>query len=165
MLALWTPLISHVHSLHASLPLVLVHKIIAHLTSSEQYVEEAVINVEADSSSRDLSYDMCIASWANWVVHTYGSDGDEEEDASSMSREDVIVTLATSLSPTRQHVPGDDKAYALFCCRLCLYSQFHSARLLLTTLCADYPDLEEVTSLLTSAPVNPSVCPSLPQYA
>ena len=113
MLALWTPLLAHMHVLHPSLPSVLVQRIVAHLTTAEQYVEEAIIKVDAKGSTRDLSYDMCLASWAHWAVCTYDVGEEDEEDTTGLHREDVVISLATNLGPTKQQSSGDDKAFVL----------------------------------------------------
>lgn len=103
VLAIWTPLLEHLHALHPSLPSVLMGNAIKILLSAQ---EELVSTVEADTISfadgvggaRDPSYDMCLASWAFWLA-TELEDGSGSSDNDSRVVEEAVVSLITRLGP------------------------------------------------------------------
>lgn len=74
---------------------------------------DAIISLQ-DVNKRDLSYDLCLASWAYWIVDTHATDEDNDDDG--FRREDIIVSLISGLGPNRREDvrPENDKVYVLF---------------------------------------------------
>ncbi|KAH8086651.1 Las1-domain-containing protein [Cristinia sonorae] len=138
-LRIWTPLIAHVHSIHRSFSSALVSKILSHLSSRSS---TTVDGSEADTilllqDGRDTSYDVCLATWANWLMNTYESDGYGSEgnnDQSALSRENVVISLLGALRPDKSGDGGSEKI----------------VRKLLKVLCSNHPQLEHITSLVPS---------------
>ena len=111
---IWTVLITHVCAMHGSLASVLVSKIIAHLNSASGPPLEGSDGdtILLSQEERDNSYDVCLATWANWMVKTFdtvgqGSDGDET--IPHLSREEVIISLLSSLRPDKTSRGGNDR--------------------------------------------------------
>nr|GAT43690.1 predicted protein [Mycena chlorophos] len=82
--AIWSPLLRQVSSVHLDLPFVLVNRIIAYLTADVAPEEFVVI-------SPDTTYDACLARWAFWTLQTLSPGPD--------SKRDVLIALATGLGP------------------------------------------------------------------
>ncbi len=119
IISIWSPLLNHIQVIHPALSSILVSKIISSLfnTDDEDHVAEEEENIALDSggdAKRDLSYEMCVASWVNWLVSTFGNDnvtenGDNEE--KKLKRENAVVALVTDLGPTKaKPAAGDSKA-------------------------------------------------------
>lgn len=64
-----------------------------------------------DSSQRDQSYDMCIASWAFWLIMAFNVGVVEPEDELT-KMEGAVVTLITGLGPA-SGTGVDSKAWVL----------------------------------------------------
>ncbi|PCH33291.1 Las1-domain-containing protein [Wolfiporia cocos MD-104 SS10] len=144
-LAIWTPLLTRLQALHRSLPFVLITRITAHLVSQDPSVEQAearadMIKFDADLSVRDLSYDRCLAGWANWLVETYA---DESDVSAGLRREDVVISLVTALGPTRNDTGTETKG----------------ARDLLKALARGHPNLEKASALMSILPDAPPSAP------
>lgn len=105
-LALWTPLLNNLRFHHPTFPSVLVHRIIGFLLS-EPSTSEAQSNEPGRS---DISFDMCLARWAFWIVDSW--DVDEEDSEIDFTR-DVAVTMFTALGPGSMGTTRDKKAYVL----------------------------------------------------
>ena len=73
---------------------------------------DAVITFQ-EPQKTDLTYDLCLASWAYWLVDTYAIEDDDDE--SDFRKEDVIVTLISGLGPNRHEnaLPDSDKGCVL----------------------------------------------------
>ncbi|CAL1696177.1 unnamed protein product [Somion occarium] len=140
-LLIWKPLLEHIHSLHPNFSSILISRIVATLLTdtdaSKGFIDsEAIISLQ-DDRKRDLSYDLCLASWAYWLTETYVTE--HEDTAAELKREDVLIALISGLGPNRREdaSPDTDKA----------------AQLLLKALCADKPEIQEAISiLLTTKP-------------
>ncbi|KAL4244574.1 hypothetical protein ABKN59_009945 [Abortiporus biennis] len=162
-LSIWTPLLSHVTVLHPTLPSTLINKIISHLTPNvdvpltDVFQQQENISLDEDTSTnRELSYDICLASWAKWIVDNWeveDTDTDDDDDNENgggdreqkLRREDVVVSLITALGPTKEanNVTSEKESKAV--------------RALLKALCSGYPRLQEVTSLLSiTCQISPS---------
>ncbi|KAI0080065.1 Las1-domain-containing protein [Panus rudis PR-1116 ss-1] len=147
-IAIWRPLISHIQNLHPSFPAVIVSRMISHLTEDQDaqkpFTEGDMIALTpsaAETPKRDLSYELYLANWAKWFVDTYSSPDHEENSDSSddlvnPKRKDVIISLAAGLGPTGQMAVGTG----------------NPARILLTALCSDYPELQEIVVNMTQRP-------------
>ncbi|KZT67598.1 Las1-domain-containing protein [Daedalea quercina L-15889] len=152
-LNIWTPLLTHIEPLHPSLPAVLVSKIISHLSSQDiphlaaQAPDEDVVLLDAEEERekhrQDMSYDRCVAGWANWLVDTYGGKDDEEcEDSDGyLSREEVVLKLVAALGPTRSVSETRKK----------------TAQELLRGLSKGHPALEKASSLVSNMPQPTSI--------
>ena len=112
VLTIWTPLLSHLQVLHPGLQSVLVSKIIAHLltdpAAADANAEMETISLGADDRRRDASYDMCIASWAYWLVTAFSPNTSDPEDEAAKI-EEAAVALIKGLGPTGG--TADTKAY------------------------------------------------------
>ncbi|KAF7798634.1 hypothetical protein EIP86_009857 [Pleurotus ostreatoroseus] len=121
----------------ANLPSILTAKIVAHITMHKPQEEdsaEGTITFAASNSAQDVSFDTCIASWAHWLVRTFGSAQGDDDDGSILRRDEVVVQLASDLGPLNHETAVDTKA----------------ARLLLDKLCAEQPYLHRISSLIGS---------------
>jgi len=141
ILHIWTPLLTHVQTLHPALPSTLVSRITAHLLSrpdassdTTDFGSETVL-LNSEGTKQDISYDRCLAGWANWLVDMLGSSGDESEDT-DLRREDVVAYLAAALGPMKKTPSQDNKA----------------AQDLLKALCRGHPKLEKSMMLISSLP-------------
>ena len=97
--------------MHPSLPLHLVSAITARLAApgpaaapNSDFGADAVSLEVAlsEPSKTDPSYDLCLASWAKWLVdncHTSAGAADPEEVAEL--RESIIVRIVSALRPDR----------------------------------------------------------------
>lgn len=134
VLAIWTPLLTHLQALHPSLHSVLVSKIIAALLANSDAgpAESETISLAADAQRRDTSYDMCAAGWAHWLLAAFRPAGEAAADDAART-EEAIVALMTGLGPGSS--AGDAKA----------------ARYLLDALCKRHPALHDTASALLSA--------------
>lgn len=124
LLAVWSPLLSHLKTFHPTLPSVLVTKSIAHITSTPTLSEKSttlegetisLVDVDHQRHKQETSYNLCLAGWVKWIVDNWGApsvDDDDEtsegeaedlEQQASVRRRDVVVSLATSLRPTGDH--------------------------------------------------------------
>ncbi|KAI0793360.1 Las1-like-domain-containing protein [Abortiporus biennis] len=187
-LSIWTPLLSHVTVLHPTLPSTLINKIISHLTPNvdvpltDVFQQQENISLEDDTSTnRELSYDICLASWAKWIVDNWevedidtDDDDDENENGGGdreqkLRREDVVISLITALGPTKEannvtsekeskaydSIPNRYSRIIWLMSKISAYA-LHSPRALLKALCSGYPRLQEVTSLLSITNQNSS---------
>ncbi|EKM60757.1 uncharacterized protein PHACADRAFT_155862 [Phanerochaete carnosa HHB-10118-sp] len=136
VLAIWTPLLSHLQALHPDLQSVLISRIITSLLSdSDATVSSAemdTIPLAANERKRDASYHMCVASWAHWLVTSFRASTADAEDETLA--EEAAAGLITGLGPSGG--TSDTKA----------------ARYLLDTLCKKYPALQATASVLLPAP-------------
>ncbi|GBE78457.1 Las1-domain-containing protein [Sparassis crispa] len=135
-LAIWTPLLTNLQSLHPKLPAVLAVRIVSHLLSRSGPSQadvgaDTVSLLPQDDAQMDTSYDRCLAGWANWLVDTCGA-GAEEEEQEMLRRDDIVVSLITGLGPQREASKTDIMV----------------AQDLLTALCAGHPHLERVAASL-----------------
>lgn len=113
LVAIWAPLITHLQALHPTLPSAIVDRIVTHLVTSLP----APIDIDAeDTTKADLTYDLCLAAWAHWIVDTYEIEEDGEEQ-SGLHRTDVVVALLSGLGPSGMvEGIGERKAYVpVFC--------------------------------------------------
>lgn len=105
LLSLWTPLLSHIQSLHSAFASTLVSRIVSRLLT------DPPANSQEDSlQGRDYSYDLCLASW---VVHLL-QNGDLNQDADSdydvLDARTVIISLMNGLGPVTNDGDSQRKA-------------------------------------------------------
>jgi ribosomal biogenesis protein LAS1 len=99
---LWTPLLGHIRSNHPTFPFVLVQRIIILLLSDPPDPEP-----HSDDLSRpDISFDMCLARWAFWIIDSWEVDEEFEIDF----KRDITVTLVNALGPGSTETARDKKA-------------------------------------------------------
>ncbi|KZP32371.1 Las1-domain-containing protein [Athelia psychrophila] len=130
-LALWTPLLTHIHAEHASFPAVLVQRALAHMLASSP------AEADADADARpDPSFDMCLARWAFWALDAWSPRGDHgglgSEEAALDGKRDVVVTLVNALGPGAADAARDRKA----------------ATALLQAVCGNNEELQDATKTL-----------------
>lgn len=104
ILSLWQPLLAHFQALHPSLLSVLATQIISRISSAPEPIADSVlsseiISLDVSESSADFSYDLCLAAWLNWLVDTWGVEGEE------FIRGEMVVALMSALSPGRDLPP------------------------------------------------------------
>lgn len=70
-------------------------RIISHLLTDASTTSSA-FDADADPDVRldDPSYDLCLASWAMWLI-----DGSEQDAESAVRKDDAFVMLANGLGP------------------------------------------------------------------
>ncbi|OBZ79225.1 Protein LAS1 [Grifola frondosa] len=136
LLHIWTPMITHLQSLHPTLALRLVIGITSRLLSRPQQedIRSDVVALVAHEYKADISYEMCLAGWANWLIDTW--DTSSEEDYGALRREDVVVGLISNFGPLGNEIVGEAKA----------------VNALLKALCAGHSNLEKVDTLLSVQP-------------
>ncbi len=108
--AIWSPLLAHLQALHPTLPLHLVSAITAHLSravSSEasssrtDFTADSVsLDMAVDEPKTDPSYDICLASWAKWLLDNCTS-GVADADEAAELRENMVVRIVSALRPDR----------------------------------------------------------------
>lgn len=59
----------------------------------------------------DMSYDRCLAGWANWIVDNWDASADDPEEHGVLRRRDVVITLTVALSPGRNKSVEEHKMY------------------------------------------------------
>ncbi|KAI0662478.1 Las1-like-domain-containing protein [Cubamyces menziesii] len=103
-LLIWTPLLTHLQSLHPNLPLHLVAAITAHLSrpaptsDGGAAFQSETVSLTEDAPKADPSYDLCLASWAKWLVDNCAG-GSEDADEAEDIRESAIVRIVSTLGP------------------------------------------------------------------
>lgn len=115
VLAIWTPLLSHLQALHPSLHSVLVSRIVAVLltdpeSASSRDAEAETILFDGGERKHDPSYDMCLASWAHWILTAFDTGVvDTEDDAARV--EEAAAALVIGLGPHATGSTRDTRAY------------------------------------------------------
>lgn len=99
--ALWTPILTHIHAEHSTFYYVLVHRIIATLLS------DPPIGASEEDFRSDPSFDMCLARWAFWAIDSCDINF---EDSEADFKRDVTVTLVNGLGPGSTETIQDKKA-------------------------------------------------------
>ncbi|KAI0932663.1 hypothetical protein AcV5_004181 [Taiwanofungus camphoratus] len=114
---IWSLLLSHLQNLHPGLPSTLVFRIISHLTSQSRYAiastefTSETITLATEVPIHDMSYDRCLAGWANWIVDNWDASADDPEEHGVLRRRDVVITLTVALSPGRNKSVEEHKMY------------------------------------------------------
>ncbi|THH12880.1 hypothetical protein EW146_g7287 [Bondarzewia mesenterica] len=135
-LAIWTPLLSHLRTQHPTFPALLISRIISRLLADTSTPLDADTNINSDLPQEDASYDLCLASWAMWLVDA----GDQQDaDGSASRRDEAFVTLANGLGP---RVNKSDRSKSA-CANVS--SSPRSARSLFKAVCANDPCLAEIS--------------------
>ncbi|OSD05862.1 Las1-domain-containing protein [Trametes coccinea BRFM310] len=100
-LLIWSPLLSHLQTLHPTLPLHLISAMTAQLSmpasssSGSAAFQSETVSLSDDTPKADPSYELCLASWAKWLVDNCSSADDDAEDI----RDTAIVRIVASLGP------------------------------------------------------------------
>ncbi|OJT14018.1 Protein LAS1 [Trametes pubescens] len=142
-LLIWTPLLSHLQTLHPTLPLRLVSAISAYLAqpihtpNDDPEIVSLSVTVSTDEPKADPSYDICLASWAKWLVDSCSNA--DTEDAEDI-REAALVRIIASLGPDSAATGGTKPA----------------STLLLQALSAERPQLATALSVLSQRPAQTS---------
>ncbi|RPD81634.1 Las1-domain-containing protein [Lentinus tigrinus ALCF2SS1-7] len=147
-IAIWSPLLSHLQSLHPALPLHLVSAITAHLSrpisagaaapNTDFGADSVSLEMALDEPKTDPSYDICLASWAKWLIDNCTS-GTTDPDEATELRESIVVRIVSALRPDRVE-RGASKA----------------ANALLQVISAERPKLAAALSILTQTPAQSS---------
>ena len=112
-IAIWSPLLNHLQSLHPTLALHLVTAITSHLSRSpapsppnaDFGADTVSLAMTTDEPKADPTYDLCLASWAKWLADNCAAGVSDPEDAAEL-RESVIVRIITVLRPDRVDSSG-----------------------------------------------------------
>jgi ribosomal biogenesis protein LAS1 len=105
LLAIWTPLLGSVTANHAHFPAVLTSHIIAHLLSGDDNPTDDEPNPDdntttaAAAAAEKASYDVCLATWAAWLIEWRRS-ADEPDTDVTARRQDAFFQLAQAIVVT-----------------------------------------------------------------
>lgn len=114
IVAVWTPLTTHLATLHPSFPPLLVSRLVAALLVTSETenaeVEAGVISLDVESSSEKFSYQMCAASWAHWLLIRFQDPNNPDEEEKDNRRLNTVATLVASLGLASRQGSNDDKA-------------------------------------------------------
>jgi ribosomal biogenesis protein LAS1 len=96
LLSIWTPLLSHVQSLHPTFHSVLVSHIVSRLLSDPSTRSQPYVP--------DHSYEMCLASWIVFLLRTSDAEENSSSDSEVLSARNVVVSLLNDLGPMLDNV-------------------------------------------------------------
>jgi len=109
---IWIPLLESVAANHAQFPAVLTSHIITHLLSDANLStdEPGPVPDDADAATatatmtaEKASYDVCLATWAAWLIEWRRS-ADETDADVAPRRQDIFFQLAQALvTPNHKH--------------------------------------------------------------
>ncbi|KAA1468458.1 Las1-domain-containing protein [Dentipellis sp. KUC8613] len=136
-LALWTSLLEHLIAHHPMLPSVLLSRIIAHLTAEQDALpgEETSTGTTAPRPHQDPSYDLCLASWAMWLMAA------RDTEANGVPyRDHAFLMLTNGLGPRLTEVTRTKSA----------------ALTLFDALCASDPQFAAVKAVIVTDANSPS---------
>ena len=101
---IWTPLLGSVAANHAHFPTILTSRIITHLLSDDSPTDEPnsddATTTAAAAAAENASYDVCLATWAAWLVEWRRS-SDETDLEVTARRQAVFFQLAQVLATTK----------------------------------------------------------------
>ena len=87
-------------TLHPSFPSVLVSKIISVILPDAEHdhfeAEAESISLESPSA-QDLSYQICAASWAHWLLSRFQDPNALDDEEKEEKRLDAVIALVTGL--------------------------------------------------------------------
>jgi ribosomal biogenesis protein LAS1 len=109
-IAVWTPLLEHLRSHHPDLAYALTNRILFYLLTDPEEVATEIGATSLDTSSSDLSYNICIARWAVWIIDSWGEDCLE---SGFDIRKETIINLITALGPGAEKTTKDTQLCAL----------------------------------------------------
>ncbi|PIL30928.1 hypothetical protein GSI_07097 [Ganoderma sinense ZZ0214-1] len=143
-IAIWSPLLTHLQSLHPTLAVRLVTAITTYLSRSpapsppntDFGAETVSLAMVIDEPKTDTTYDVCLASWAKWLADNCATGVPDQEDAAEL-REGVIVRIVSALRPDRVDSNG---------------TASKAANALLQALSAERPKLAAALSVLNQGP-------------
>ncbi|KAI0374539.1 Las1-domain-containing protein [Pilatotrama ljubarskyi] len=142
-LLIWSPLLTHLQSLHHTLPLHLVSAITAQLArpipSTSAGFDADSVPLSVEEPKTDPSYDLCLASWAKWLIDNCSDGTPSGAEEAEEIRENAIVRIVASLGPN-SGAAGTSKA----------------VRALLQALCEERPKLATALSVLSQQPAQAS---------
>ncbi len=112
-IAIWSPLLNHLQALHPTLALHLGTAITSHLSrgpepsppNTDFGAETVSLAMATDEPKADPTYDLCLASWAKWLVDNCTTGVSDLENAAEI-REGVIVRIVSALRPDRADNSG-----------------------------------------------------------
>lgn len=101
-IAIWSPLLAHLHSLHPTLPLRLVTAIASRLArpsstskGDDDFTAETV-SLATEEPKSDPTYDLCLASWAKQIVDDSPCGMADADNAADL-RESLVVRIVSTL--------------------------------------------------------------------
>lgn len=104
--SIWATLLLSLQNHHPYLPALFISRIVTHLLSPT--------SPEDTSTSRDRSFDMCMASWAAWAFDTWSLDSQNFTlETNAYRRESTVVTLISGLGALG-HVSSQAQASVFF---------------------------------------------------
>ena len=111
LIALWLPLLNSLIQNHPHLPSVLVSHIVSLLRSPNDETQDK-------EKQHNSSFDLCMASWAvfivdRWSTDTWQHNAAVDEELDTLKREDVVVSIMSSLSPNAESTEKT-KVYVFF---------------------------------------------------
>jgi ribosomal biogenesis protein LAS1 len=99
--ALWSPLVSYLHSRHPTFPSTLLSRIIKQVASPSQVTSSAFSAIDSlvgDVPTDDPTYNHTLASWVLWLVDQWGNDS-----YAGCERSEVIRELLLNLGRADDH--------------------------------------------------------------
>ena len=120
-LVIWTPLLGSVTANHAHFPTILTSRIITHLLSDDNSTDEpnsddvTTAATTAAAAAEKASYDVCLATWAAWLIEWRRS-ADETDLEATARRQAVFFQLAQALATPKHEKtsPGPQTGYVSF---------------------------------------------------
>ena len=105
---IWTPLLRSVAANHAHFPTILTWRIVAHLLSDDNPTAEPKpddATTTATAAAEKASYDVCLATWAAWLIEWRRSADETDADVTAR-RQNVFFQLAQALvAPKHEEKP------------------------------------------------------------
>ena len=109
LLVIWTPLLESVAANHAHFPTIITSRIVAHLLLDDNPTAEPSKPDDATSAAtaaaEKASYDVCLATWAAWLIEWRRSADETDADVTAR-RQNVFFQLAQALvAPKHEEKP------------------------------------------------------------
>ena len=119
LLAIWTPLLTHVYTHHPSFPSILINRLISSIIRSDPeptITSNDIISLDVadNSNTRDVTFELCAASWVNWLVENQelpsSLTSDEEGEERRLRRANVVASLVSAIGIAKSSSETENKA-------------------------------------------------------
>lgn len=92
----------------------LVYKIVSRLLPKKLVIqepqkEEETLLLSDETPKRDVSYEVCIASWAKHIVDTWESSPQDGDNEIPLDRHEVVATIISAIGPQKAHLLDEEK--------------------------------------------------------
>ncbi|KAI0697141.1 Las1-like-domain-containing protein [Cytidiella melzeri] len=136
--AVWSPLLTHISTHHSSFTTTLISRLVAAIipldTEHPRITEEVIsLSVDNETGSRDVAYELCAASWINWLINGFEDPSQPGEVEISTRRANAVASLVSGMG-----LAGKEGALG-----------YKAAQHLLKVLCAGDRRLQKATELLS----------------